>query len=162
MDTQLLLAEVYGEAGRGKESAQLLQPLIDAAKASKPETLDPTLLRTFVAAVRAYLIDSDLAKAGDVLTVLTDLGADTPQVNSMLGTFAKMLATEFQNAKAAEIEAESGDDPAAKEKAATNVERSKKILSELLVKLAKREEQPAGQSDLHRQFELENRRDRNG
>jgi tetratricopeptide (TPR) repeat protein len=55
-----------------------------------------------------------------------------------------MLATELQASKAALIEAESGDDPAAKEKAQLGVERSKKILGELLVKLAKKEKNALG------------------
>ena len=137
-DTQLILAEVQVEAGQGAEATALLAPLVEAIKASKPESLDPTMLRTFVAAVKAYLQLGDLKRAGEVLTVLTGAGADTEQVNGVLASFARTLAAELQNANARMIEAGS-DNPVAKEKSATDVAGAKQLLGMLVGQIAKRQ-----------------------
>jgi tetratricopeptide (TPR) repeat protein len=79
----------------------------------------------------------DLKKAGEVLTVLTGAGADTEQVNGLLASFAKTLATELQNANARLIG--SGDDAAAKQKAESDVAGVKQLLGMLVGQIAKRQ-----------------------
>ncbi|MHB1036939.1 MAG: hypothetical protein ACYC35_20095 [Pirellulales bacterium] len=141
METQLLLAEVHLEGGQADKAAPLLQPLVDAFKGAKNQSLDNLTLRTFVAAVRAYVALADLAKAGEVATVLTESGGDIPEVNSVLVGFARQLHAELKAAQGVvEGAGVANTDPKAVEAAQKKLTSTQDILVKVLEQLAKRQQ----------------------
>ena len=98
---QLLLAEIRMEGDEMKQAAALYQPLVDAIKAEKPKDFDATTIAVFLGAVRAYCALGELEKAGEVGSVLIELGPDAPEVNAVLVKFARLLDLERKKAVAA-------------------------------------------------------------
>ncbi len=136
VETQLLLADMTLEGGDGKGAAALYQPLVDTIKKTKPESLDPTMLRIFLGDVRSYLLAGDLTKAGEAGMVLMELGPDNEMVNRQLLDFAKLLDVERKKAEAIGTAAVGAADTQA---AADRVAAMQEILGKLLKKLATRE-----------------------
>ena len=136
IDAQVMLANIYLEAGEAKKAAAQFQPLIDELTKRKPKTLDNTMLDIFLGAVRAYVATNDLPKASVAGMTLVDLGPDTERVNDALLRFAMLLEGERKKAEAAVIAAVGDKETAeAKERLAGMNE----MLGKLLTKLASRE-----------------------
>jgi tetratricopeptide (TPR) repeat protein len=74
--------------------------LVDAIKAEKPKSFDTNTIRVFLGAVRAYCTMNDLEKAGNVSTVLVELGPDNLQINDVLVEFCRLLNVERKKADA--------------------------------------------------------------
>ncbi len=138
IESELVLGQVYLETGEAKKTAELLQPVVDSIKAAKPEKLDGTMLKVFNTAVKAYVATGDMAKGGEVATLLTDLGEDTAEVNAVLVAFARMLFAEYKQASATLIEAKAENDLAARETAEARLAGTKELLGKLLERLAPR------------------------
>lgn len=138
VESELVLGQVYLEANEAKKAADLLQPVVDSIKAAKPEKLDPTMLKVFNTAVKACVATGDMAKGGEVATLLTDLGDDTPEVNAVLVAFARMLFAEYKQASATLIEAKAENDVSAREQAEARLAGTKELLGKLLERLAPR------------------------
>jgi tetratricopeptide (TPR) repeat protein len=132
VDAQLLLAEMKLEGGEPKESAALFQPLIEEAQKSAGKTLDPTMLRVFNGAVKAYLQANEMEKAGKVGEVLVKLGPDVPFINLSLVDFAKRLDKER---KSVEVELEKpGRHEGLKEKLASYQKMLRDVLTNLMAR----------------------------
>ncbi len=140
LETQLLLAEIRQDGGESKEAVALYQPLVDFIKAEKQPSFDTNTMRIFLGAVRAYSSANQLDKAGEVSTLLIELGPDTPQVNDSLMSFAKLLNLERQKADAAVTQAESSAEGGAIDAAKTKQTAVQELLGKILVKLATRKE----------------------
>ena len=138
IESELVLGQVYLETNEAKKTAELLQPVVDSIKASKPEKLDQTMLKVFNTAVKACVATGDMAKGGEVATLLTDLGEDTPDVNGVLVAFARMLYAEYKQASATLIEATAENDLAARQAAEARLTGTKELLGKLLERLAPR------------------------
>lgn len=138
-DLQLLLAEIRLEGGEMKQAATLYQPLIDAIKAEKPKSLDDTTIRAFLGAVRAYAALGEFDKAASVGDVLFDLGPDTPEINSVLTEFARLLDMERKKAVAAVTELENTANKSECAAARARLASIEKLLGKILGRLAKRE-----------------------
>ena len=139
LDAQLLLGEVALEGNQAEQSVQMLQPLVDAYLAHKPEQFDATVLRVFTSAVKAYSAKNDLTKAGEVGLTMVELGPDTPQINGVLMEFVKLLDLERKKAEAEVIESNS---PAAQKKLGD----TRKMLGDIMGKLKDRTQiSPASQ-----------------
>lgn len=139
-DTQLLLAELYVDGGQAKEAAEMIQPLMDNLKANPPAELDNTVLRSYVAALRAYKDVGDVPKMNDMCAQLIDSSKekDDPKINNVLtALFARMLVDEMKRAQAEVIQAES---PLAKEDAQKKVDAVKGVLGTLIEFLATRQQ----------------------
>ncbi len=54
LETRLLLAQVYLIGGEPPKAIELLQPIVDALKDAAPPQLDPTTVKAFSTAVKAY------------------------------------------------------------------------------------------------------------
>ena len=80
---QLLLAKLCMEGGEVKEAVALYQSWWTSSRLTSPRTLTPRH-RLFLGAVKAYCAAGDLDKAGEVGSVLIELGPDTPEVNAAL------------------------------------------------------------------------------
>ena len=93
-EAALLLADMKMEGDEAREAAALFQELADDVVKEKPEKLDPTMLKAFNGAVRAYLQLEEVEKAGNVAKLLIDLGPDDPQTNVSLLSFAGRLEKE--------------------------------------------------------------------
>ena len=128
IETELVLGEVYLQTGEANKSAELLQPVVDSIKASKPEKLDGTMIKVFSNAVKAYVATGDMTKGGEVATLLTDLGEDAEGVNTVLVNFARMLYQEYRQASAALIEAKAENDLTAREAAEARLAGTKELL----------------------------------
>ncbi len=150
IESELVLGQVYLEANEAQKTAQLLQPVVDSIKASKPEKLDGTMLKVFSTAVRAYVATGDMTKGGDVATVLTDLGDDVADINAVLVAFARMLFAEYKSASAALIEAKAENDSQAIATAEARLGGTKELLGKLPRAARPAQEQHAGQHDLDR------------
>ncbi len=140
LETQLLLAEIRQDGGESKEAVELYQPLVDMAKADKKPTFDANTMRIFLGAVRAYSSLDKLDKAGEVGSLLIELGPDTPEINDSLMRFARLLNVERQKADAAVTNAEAGNEPGALDAAKTKLGAVQELLGKILVKLAVRKE----------------------
>jgi hypothetical protein len=79
-----------------------------------------------------------MAKGGEVATLLTDLGDDTPEVNAVLVAFARMLFAEYKQASATLIEAKAENDVSAREQAEARLAGTKELLGKLLERLSPR------------------------
>ncbi len=138
IECELVLGQVYLESGDAKKTAELLQPVVDSIKAAKPEKLDGTMLKVFNTTVKAYVVTGDMTKGGEVATLLTDLGEDIAEVNSVLVAFARMLDAEYKQASATLIEAKAENDLAAREAAEARLAGTKELLGKILERLAPR------------------------
>ncbi len=134
IESQLELADMYFDRGETKQAVSLYQPLVDAVKDTKSQTLDLTTLRIFIGAVKAYVATNDLAKASEVGMLLAEKGEDNPQVNSVLIQFAGMLDGERRKAEqtAANPTSNAKDVAAAK----ARIPGLRDVLGKLLKKLA--------------------------
>jgi hypothetical protein len=139
MESELLLAKVYMEAGEAKKAAAEFQPLIDEVKRRRPASLDETMLAIFLGGVRAYVAANDLPHASDAGMKLVDLGPDTEAVNKALLRFAQLLDGERKKAEADVIREV---DATKSEAAKARVAGMNKMLGDLLTKLASRENVP--------------------
>jgi hypothetical protein len=139
-DTQLLMAEMLLEGNQADQAVGLIEPLVATIRASKPETLDNTTLRTLVAGLRGYIATGDLAKAGDVQSIVIQIGSDSPQVNSVLIEFAKLLGNEVKRADAAAQDAAEGSDKSAAQAAETSASGMRQIFQKLLDQLVTRQQ----------------------
>jgi tetratricopeptide (TPR) repeat protein len=139
-DAQLLLAEIRAEGGEMREAAALYQPLVDAVKADKPQSLDDTMIRVFLGAARAYCAIGQIDKAADASAVLIDLGPDTLQVNLVLTQFARLLDFERKKAAGAVTELESTTKKAECDAAKQRLASLETLLGNIVVKLSKRRE----------------------
>jgi hypothetical protein len=139
-ETQLLLAEIKLNTGNAEEAAALLQPLVDAITASKPEEVDNTIVRIYAGAVRAYLAQDNLEKAVEIGMVLADWGPDVQGVNAALVEVVKALNAKRKLAEAA-VEASAGDanSPAA-EQSRAKLKSVTDMMDKLLVKMSSRKE----------------------
>ncbi len=138
IEAELVLGQIYLETNEAKKASDLLQPVVDSIKASKPEKLDATMLKVFNTAVKACVATGDMAKGGEVATLLTDLGEDTAEVNAVLVAFARMLDAEYRQASATLIEAKAENDLSARETAEARLAGTKELLGKLLERLAPR------------------------
>jgi hypothetical protein len=100
IEAQLTLGDASLEENKMNEAVGLYQPIIDSVMLEKPKSLDGTTVRAFVGAIRAYAALNNFEKTQQVGKVLLDLGPDTPQVNTMLVEFAKLLNAERKKADA--------------------------------------------------------------
>jgi tetratricopeptide (TPR) repeat protein len=140
-EAQLLLAEIRAEGGEMREAAALYRPLVDAAKATKPKTLDETTLRVFLGAARAHSAIGEIDQAAEVSGLLLELGPDTPQVDSVLTQFARLLDFERKKAVAAVTELQSDATKTAEcDAAKKRLASLETLLGTFLAKLAKRQE----------------------
>ncbi len=140
VEAQLLVAQMHLEARQPKEAAALLQPLVDAIKLSKPETLDNTTIRICVFAVQAYLALGETARAGEVGMVLADAGADMGPVNAVLVEFIRTLDLERKKADAALTNAKAAGDAKAVEEATARLASTQGMIGSVLKKLLVRKE----------------------
>ena len=131
-DVQLTLSELYVEGKEFRKASDLLLPLVEQIKASKPDSLDKPMLRTFIAAVQATLGSGDIKKAGEVADVLFKSGSDIAPVNAALSSFARSLEQEYKK-----TDAQAASDPSARERA----DNLKGLLRTILEQLAERKEQ---------------------
>ena len=138
--TQLLLAEICNEGGESEQAAALYQPLVDAAKAEKPETFDVNTIRIFLGAVRAYAALGQIDKAGEASGVLIELGPDALEVNHVLVGFARLLDLERKKAEARVTELENAGNTDELAAAKTQLASVTALLGKTLVKLSEREE----------------------
>ena len=96
-ETQLLLCELLMEVGQSKDAAEFAAPLVAKIKAQTPEdrsrdeATQRTTQRTCIVAMRANMALQQGEKAGEVVSILTDSGADLPQANQPLCQFARMV-----------------------------------------------------------------------
>jgi tetratricopeptide (TPR) repeat protein len=138
LDTELLLAEVSLEGNKAEEAVKLLEPMIEASRASSAGALDRTKLRMFLAAVRAYVAMKSFDKAAAVAAVLIESGEDSPVVNLVLVDFAKMLGTEYKRIQAQFVATQAGDDPQAKAQAAATVREVQTLFTKSIDQLSAR------------------------
>lgn len=136
LDTQLLLAEVQLENAQPAEAVKLVRPLLETIKAAQPKTLDASMRRTAVAAVRGYLAAGNTAQAGEALALLSRLGEDAPDVNRVLFTFCGILDKELKQRQADLI----GAAPAAKGAAQAKLDELNKLVAGYVGPLAKRQQ----------------------
>jgi tetratricopeptide (TPR) repeat protein len=140
IESQLLVAVIHLEAKEFKEAAELLRPLVDQVKASKPQALDEGTVRIFRAALQAYLGLNDVARASEVGTVLAELGADNPPVNAVLVDFARVLDEQRKTDEADVTRANASGDAKAAEAANAKLKSTQTLIGNLLKKLASRKE----------------------
>lgn len=131
-DAQLTLGELYVEGKDFNKAADLLLPMVEQIRASKPESLDKPMLRTFIGAVQASIGKGDIKQAGEVADVLLKSGADIPPVNAALSSFARSLQKEYKLA-----EAGARENPELK----TKQENLREILRSVVGQLAQRKQQ---------------------
>ena len=139
-DSQLLLANIYLDAGEMKEAAPLFQELIDVFKESRQQSFDESMIGVFRGAVQAYTALDEVEKAGEVGSVLLDIGPDNPKANAVLVSFAGRLDLEWKKAVGLVTELENGkriDDLADAKKRLAALEQ---MLGKFLDKLAKRQD----------------------
>lgn len=141
LETQLLLGEVLAEAGQMKQSAELVEPLVEWIRTQKPDPLDNMLLRVFLAAARAAAAQGEGAKVAATADVLFELGPDTPAVNGVLASLVKMLGDDWHQAEAEVIEADTAGDATRRAAARTKADERKKLVSQSVAKLVARKEQ---------------------
>ncbi len=140
IETQLLLGEIKLNLGNAEEAAALLQPLVDAITASKPEEIDNIIVRIYAGAVRAYLAQDNVEKAAEIGTVLADWGPDVQGVNAALVEVVKMLNDKRKLAEAA-VAAGAGDvNSSAAEDARKKLKSVTEMMNKLLVKMSSRKE----------------------
>ncbi len=132
------LAEVDLMSGDAAKAAELLQPIIDGFQQAAPGPLDPTQLKAFSAAVRAYATTNQLVQAGAVAAVLLDRGQDDVRVNKVLLGFAAAIQAEYKLASAAAIEAASDPDLSKRMAAEPRLTTVKELAGNLLPRLAER------------------------
>lgn len=138
LETQLLLAELKADAGQEQQAAELLDPLVQWIGKEKPSPLDHTLMRVFIAAIRANLSLGQRPKASETANLLVELGPDGAQVNGVLNSILKMFGDQWKQAEAAAIEARTAADAAGRTTAEAAAADSKQRLSQLLAQLAPR------------------------
>ncbi|MEX0679463.1 MAG: hypothetical protein WD063_20475 [Pirellulales bacterium] len=139
LETQLLYSEVVAEAGRMKEAAELVEPLVEWIRAQKPDPLDNMLLRVFLAAARAEISQGELGKAAETAGLLFELAPDAPAANGVLISIVKTFGDRWHEAEAEVIEA--GGDAARRSAAESEAEKRKKLVAGLLAQLVPRKEQ---------------------
>ncbi|MBI3836876.1 MAG: hypothetical protein HY288_02935 [Planctomycetia bacterium] len=140
LETQLLLGEVRLEEGQANEAAELLEPLLQWVRTEKPNPLDNTALRVYLAAARAEVALGEFPKVAAAAHSLIELGTDNPPVNGVLNSMLKMLGDGWKQAEAAAIEARTAADPMARSTAEAAVAERKDLLGQLLAKLATRKQ----------------------
>jgi hypothetical protein len=140
VETQLLLAEIKLGGGDAREAADLLQPLVDAVAAAKPEEADNVIVRIYAGAVRAYLALEDSEKALEIAMVLAEWGPDVQGVNAALVEVVKALGAKRKQAEAA-VASGAGDvnSPGADE-AREKLKSVTEMMNKLLAKMSSRKE----------------------
>ena len=140
VETQLLLAEIKLGGGDAREAAALLQPLVDAFAAAKPEEADNVIVRIYAGAVRAYLALDDPEKALEIAMVLAEWGPDVQSVNAALVEVVKTLGAKRKQAEAA-VAAVAGEvnSPGADE-AREKLKSVAEMMNKLLAKMSSRKE----------------------
>ncbi len=140
LETQLLLGELQLDTGRAQEAAELLEPLVQWIRSEQPRPPDNTLLRVFLADVRAQLALGQLSKAAATANLLVELGPDNPTINGVLISMLKMFDDHWKQAEAAAIEARMGADAAGRTTAEAAAKASKEQLAQWVARLAPRKQ----------------------
>ncbi|HEY1786257.1 MAG TPA: hypothetical protein VGG30_11935 [Pirellulales bacterium] len=137
-ETRLLLAQVYLLSNESPKAIEILQPMVDALKEAAPAALDPSTVKAFSTAVRAYAVVGQLPAAGAVAALLLERGQDDPTVHKVLMGFAGTLQTEYKLASAAMIDAQAATDVAVRTAAETRLNEVKELAAKLLTPLSQR------------------------
>ncbi len=138
LESRLLLAQVYLLVGDPPKAIELLQPIVDALKDAAPPQLDPTTVKVFSTAVKAYSSVGKLIEAGGVADLLLQRGQDDPQVNAVLVGFARTLQAQYKLASAAMIEALASTDLSQRIAAEPRLTQVKEMAVKLLPPLSGR------------------------
>jgi hypothetical protein len=139
-DARLLLAEVKLEAKQATEAAALVDPMLDAIARDKARPLDNTHLRTFLTYARAHAALAQMTKVAAAAPLLAELGEDNAAVNGVLNSMFQLLVEGWKQSEAEAIEARTAADPARRASAESSIVERKKLLADLLPKLAQRKQ----------------------
>ncbi len=139
-DAQLLLAEVKLEAGQPQQAAELVEPLAAKIAQGKPKPLDNAQLRTLLASARAQAALEQFDKVATTTNLVCELGDDNSTTNGVLNTMLKLLVDAWKLAEAEQIEAGGSNDAARRSAAATAVNTRRKLVGDLVPRLAERKE----------------------
>lgn len=138
IETQLELADMKFERGEAKAAVELYQPLVDAMKSAKPQTLDLTTLRIFLGAIKAYVAVNDLTKASETGLILAEEGEDNAQVN---GELVKVLgAIDGERRKAEQTVANPTSNAKDVAEAKARIPGLRDVLTKLLKKLVTKQQ----------------------
>ena len=138
-DCRLNLGEMHLEGGQPQLAIAQLLPLEAKLRETNPQSLDRTQLRTLVAAVQAHSANQNAAGALASGELLLQFGQDTPQVNLVLASVARLLRESHKQDLARVIEsADSTTDEIIA--ARTAADTSQLALAGFLTKLAPRQQ----------------------
>jgi hypothetical protein len=129
-----LLADVLNDSKDHEQVVAQLDPILEKIKVFRPQPLDKTAFRTFVAAVWAHMALGHLDQTAGLALTMAELADDRPEFNNTLIKIAKLLRVEFSRAQAAANE--NSDDA----KATKHRDQVKKMLSSLAKELLKRKQ----------------------
>jgi hypothetical protein len=139
-ESQLLLADIYLDAGEMKEAAPLFQDLVDVFKENGKQSFDESMIGVFRGALQTYAALDEVEKAGEVGSVLLDIGPDHPKTDAVLVGFAERLDLERRKAVGLITELEHGNRSDELVTARKKLADLEQMLGKFLGKLAARQE----------------------
>ncbi len=118
----------------------MLQPLLNAVKATKPEEVDNVVVRIYVGAIRAHMAEDNLDKAAEAAMLLAESGPDAENVNGALVEVVKMLNDKRKQAQTEAEQTAGNAKSTSADDARDKLKSINELMNKLLVKMSSRKE----------------------